>query len=79
MLYHEDPDAHGPLAIQAIVLKITANSKYKELKLDFDQADRSTADQLAEEFIGALTIEEAKLRHLKVSARAKALATAFAS
>ena len=77
--YHEDPDAYGPLAIQAIASKITAYSRYKELELDFDQVDLSTADQLAEELIGALTIEEAELRHLKVSARAKALAAAFAS
>ena len=77
--YHEDPDAYGPLAIQAIASKITAYSKYKELELDFDQADLSTADHLAEELIGALTIEQAELRQLKVSARAKALAAAFAS
>lgn len=77
--YHEDPDVYGPLAIQAIASKVTAYSKYKELELDFDQADLSTADQLAEEVISALTIENAELRHLKVSARAKALAAAFAS
>ncbi|NMZ66831.1 hypothetical protein HBN99_21125 [Pseudomonas oryzihabitans] len=77
--YHEDPDAYGPLAIQAIASKVTAYSKYKELELDFDQADLSTADQLAEELISALAIEDAELRQLKVSARAKALAAAFAS
>ncbi|RED00404.1 hypothetical protein [Ectopseudomonas oleovorans] len=77
--YHEDADVYGPLAIQAIASKVTAYSKYKELELDFDQADLSTADQLAEELISALTIEDAELRHLKVSARAKALAAAFAS
>lgn len=77
--YHEDPDAYGPLAIQAIASKITAYSKYKELELDFDQADLSTADQLAEALISALAIEDAELRQLKVSARAKALAAAFAS
>lgn len=77
--YREDPDAYGPLAIQAVASKITAYSKYKELDLDFDQADLSTADQVAEELIGALTIEDAELRHMKVSARAKALAAAFAS
>lgn len=77
--YHKDPDAYGPLAIQAIASKVTAYSKYKELELDFDQAVLSTADQLAEELIGALTIEEAERRQLKVSARAKALAAAFAS
>ncbi|WP_267401330.1 hypothetical protein [Pseudomonas sp. GM_Psu_2] len=77
--YHEDPDAYGPLAIQAIASKVTAYSKYKELELDFDQADLSTADQLAEELISALAIEDAELRHLRVSARAKALAAAFAS
>lgn len=42
-----------------------------------DQADLSTADQLAEELISALAIENAKLRQLKVSARAKPLASAF--
>lgn len=77
--YHEDPDAYGPLAIQAIASKVTAYSKYKELELDFDRADLSTADQLAEELISALAIEDAELRQLKVSARAKALAAAFAS
>lgn len=77
--YHEDPDAYGPLAIQAIASKVTAYSKYKELELDFDQADLSTADQLADELISALAIEDAELRQLKVSARAKALAAAFAS
>ncbi len=77
--YHEDPDAYGPLGIQAIASKITAYSKYKELELDFDQADLSTADQVAEELISALAIEDAELRQLKVSARAKALAAAFAS
>jgi len=77
--YHEDPDVYGPLAIQAIASKVTAYSKYEELELDFDQADLSTADQLAEELISALTIEDAELRQLKVSARAKALAAAFAS
>ena len=77
--YHEDPDAYGPLAIQAIASKVTAYSKYKEMELDFDQADLSTADQLAEELISALAIEDAELRQLKVSARAKALAAAFAS
>ena len=77
--YHEDPDAYGPLAIQAIASKVTAYSKYKELELDFDQADLSTADQLAEELISALAIEDGELRQLKVSARAKALAAAFAS
>ena len=77
--YHEDPDAYGPLAIHAIASKVTAYSKYKELELDFDQADLSTADQLAEELISALAIEDAELRQLKVSARAKALASAFAS
>nr|WP_314561604.1 hypothetical protein [uncultured Pseudomonas sp.] len=77
--YHEDPDAYGPLAIQAIASKVTAYSKYKKLELDFDQADLSTADLLAEELISALAIEDAELRQLKVSARAKALAAAFAS
>lgn len=77
--YNEDPDAYGPLAIQAIASKVTAYSKYKELELDFDQADLSTADQLAEELISALAIEDTALRQLKVSARAKALAAAFAS
>ncbi|NRH44483.1 MULTISPECIES: hypothetical protein [Pseudomonas] len=77
--YREDPDAYGPLSIQAVASKVTAYSKYKELELDFDQTDLSTADQLAEELIGALTIEEAERRQLKVSARAKALAASFAS
>jgi hypothetical protein len=77
--YHEDPDTYGPLSIQAVASKVTAYSKYKELELDFDQADLSTADQLAEELIGALTLEDAALRQLKVSARARALAAAFAS
>lgn len=77
--YHEDPDAYGPLVIQAIASKVTAYSKYKELELDFDQADLSTADQLAEELISALAIEDAERRQLTVSARAKALAAAFAS
>jgi len=77
--YHEDPDAYGPLAIQAIASKVTAYSKYKELELDFDQADLSTADQLAEGLICALAIENAELRQLKVSAHATALAAAFAS
>jgi hypothetical protein len=77
--YREDPDAYGPLAIQAVASKITAYSKYKEVELDFDQADLCTADQLAEELIGALANEDAKLRQLKVSARARALAAAFAS
>ncbi|WP_144949253.1 hypothetical protein [Pseudomonas oryzihabitans] len=77
--YREDPDAYGPLSIQAVASKITAYSKHRELELDFDQADLSTADQLAEELIDALTIEDAELRQLKVSACAKALAAAFAS
>lgn len=77
--YREDPDAYGPLSIQAVASKVTAYSKYKELELDFDQADLSTAVQLAEELISALTIEDAELRQLKVSACAKALAAAFAS
>ncbi|EHK68774.1 MULTISPECIES: hypothetical protein [Pseudomonas] len=77
--YHEDPDAYGPLAIQAVASKVSAYSKYKELELDFDQADLSTADQLAEGLICALAIENAELRQLKVSAHATALAAAFAS
>lgn len=77
--YREDPEAYGPLSIQAVASQITAYSKYKELELDFDQADLNTADQLAEELIGALAHEDAELRHLKVSARARALAAAFAS
>jgi len=77
--YREDPGGYGPLSIQAVASKVTAYSKYKELELDFDLADLSTADQLAEELIGALTLEDAELRQLKVSARARALAAAFAS
>lgn len=77
--YREDPDAYGPLSIQAVASKITAYSKYRELELDFDQADLSTADQLADELVSALALEDAELRQLKVSARARALAAAFAS
>lgn len=77
--YREDPDAYGPLAIQVVASKITAYSKYKGLELDFDPADLSTADELAGELIGALASEDAHLRQLKVSARARALAAAFAS
>lgn len=77
--YREDPDAYGPLSIQAVASKIKAYSKYRELELDFDQADLSTADQLADELVSALALEDAELRQLKVSARARALAAAFAS
>ena len=77
--YREDPDAYGPLSIQAVASKVTAYSKYKELELDFDQADLSTADQLADGLVSALALEDAELRQLKVSARARALAAAFAS
>ncbi|WP_158890424.1 MULTISPECIES: hypothetical protein [unclassified Pseudomonas] len=77
--YREDLDAYGPLSIQAVASKITAYSKYRELELDFDQADLSTADKLADELVSALALEDAELRQLKVSARARALAAAFAS
>lgn len=77
--YREDPDAYGPLSIQAVASKVTAYSKYKELELAFDQADLSTADQLADGLVSALALEDAELRQLKVSARARALAAAFAS
>ncbi|MDK8264762.1 hypothetical protein QP835_10795 [Pseudomonas oryzihabitans] len=77
--YREDPDAYGPLSIQAVASKVTAYSKYKELELDFDQADLSTADQLADGLVSALALEDAELRQLKVSACARALAAAFAS